>query len=215
MKDYYVILRVSRNATAEDIRRAHREQVLRFHPDRSQEPDPERFREVQEAYEVLRDDKKREAYNDELTKYEGRSQTHREPIHRGPLALWDEFGSVMPGIEEILDHIRRDFFGPIRKVEPLRELNVEFILNPDEAACGLTQPLDVPIYENCAACDGRGGAFPFPCLQCDGKGWAWGRRTISVRIPPGIREGTTLRIPLQQLGIRNLYLNVHVRVQPP
>jgi len=214
MKDYYVILKVSKNASAEDIRRAHRKQVLRYHPDRSPEPDPEKFREVQEAYEVLRDEEKRGAYNDTLKKHEEQARQPTKPAHRGPMSLWEEFGSVLPGIDEILDHIRRDFFGPIRKVETLKELNVEFVLNPDEAACGASQPLDVPIYEYCPTCSGRGGAFPFPCLQCDGKGWTWGKQTISVRIPPGIEEGTTIRIPLQQLGIQHLYLNVHIRIQP-
>jgi molecular chaperone DnaJ len=214
MKDYYVILKVSRNASAEDIRRAHRKQVLRYHPDRSSEPDPEKFREVQEAYEVLRDEERRGAYNDTLKKNEERIHPPAKPVHRGPMSLWEEFESVLPGIDEILDHIQRDFFGPIRKVEPLKELNVEFILNLDEAARGASQPLDVPIYTHCPTCDGRGGAFPFPCLQCDGKGWTWGKRTISVQIPPGIEEGTTIRIPLQQLGIQHLYLNVHIRIQP-
>lgn len=214
MKDYYLILKVSRNASEEDIRRAHRKKVLRHHPDRSEDPDPERFREVQEAYEVLRDEQRRRAYNDSLEKHEAGVHPPAQPVHRGPISLWEEFGSVMPGIEEILDHIRRDFFGPVRKVESLKELNVEFILNPDEAASGGSHPLDVPIYKNCTDCGGRGGAFPFPCLRCDGKGWTWGKRTISVRVPPGVREGTTIRIPLQQLGIRHLYLNVHIRIQP-
>jgi len=106
MKDYYVILKVSRNASAEDIRRAHRKQVLRYHPDRSQEPDPEEFRDVQEAYEVLIDEKKRGAYNDTLENHEARLRPSSKPVHRGPVSLWEEFGSLMPGIEEILDHRR-------------------------------------------------------------------------------------------------------------
>ena len=214
MKDYYLILKVSRDASEDDVRRAHRKQVLRHHPDRSPDPDAEKFREVQEAYEVLRDEDKRGAYNHTLKKHEERIHQPAKPVHLGPMSLWEEFGSVMPGLDEILDHIQRDFFGPRRKVEPLKELNVEFIMNPDEAARGGSQPLDVPIYEYCSTCDGRGGYFPFPCLRCDGKGWTWGKRTISVRIPPGIEEGTTIRIPLQQLGIQHLYLNVHIRIQP-
>jgi DnaJ-class molecular chaperone len=214
MKDYYLILKIPRDSSAEDIRKAHRRQFLRYHPDRSTEPDPTRFREAQEAYDVLRDQEKRRDYNDRLKDHEDRLHTHPEPVHRGPMSLWEEFGTVLPDIGEILDHIRRDFFGPIRKVEPLRELNVEFILNPDEASCGGSLPLDVPVYEDCPRCDGRGGAFPFPCLLCDGKGWSWGKRTISVRIPPGVQDGTVMQIPLQKLGIEHLYLNVYIRIQP-
>ncbi len=213
MKDYYLILKIGRDASDEDIRRAHRRQVLRYHPDRSEEPDQERFREVQEAYEVLRDQDKREAYNRKLNKREEHLHVPPRAVHRGPVSLWEDFGSVLPGIEEILDHIRRDFFGPTRKVEPLRELNVEFIMDPHEAAVGVTQKLDVPVYEHCPNCDGRGGTFPFPCLHCDGKGWKWGKRSLNVRIPAGTRDGTTFRIPLQHLGIENLFLNIHIRIQ--
>jgi molecular chaperone DnaJ len=213
MKDYYVILKIARDASEEDIRRAHRKQVMRCHPDRSDEPDPERFRQVQEAYEVLRDEKKRQAYNSELKEYE-RLRRPPEPLHRGPVSFWEEFGTVLPGIDEILDHIRRDFFGPVRKVEPLKDLNVEFILNPDEAALGVRISLDVPYYEYCPRCEGGGGTFPFPCIFCDGKGWVWGKRPISIRVPAGVRDGAVFQVPLQQLGIEHLYLNVHVRIQP-
>lgn len=214
MKDYYLILRVDRDASGEDIRRAHRKLVLRYHPDRTPKHDNERFREVQEAYEVLRDEGKREIYNDSLKKHEEHADPPAKPVHGGAMSLWEEFGSVMPGIDEILDHIRKDFFGPIRKMELLKELNVEFIMNPHEAASGARQPLDVPVYERCPACDGRGGAFPFTCLHCDGEGRIWGRRTVSVRIPPGVQDGATFRIPLQQLGIKHLFLNVYIRIQP-
>lgn len=214
MKDYYLILKIPRDASTEEIRKAHRQQVLRYHPDRSTNPDPARFREAQEAYEVLRDQERRKEYNHRLENHEDRLYTPPEPVHGGPISLWEEFETVSPGILEILDHIRRDFFGPVRKVDPLRELNVEFILDPDEAACGVSLPLDVPVYESCPRCGGRGGAFPFPCLLCNGKGWSWGKRTISIRIPPGIQEGTVMQIPLQKLGIQLLYLNVHIRIQP-
>lgn len=212
MKDYYVILKVSRDATADDVRRAHRKQVLRFHPDRSTEPDTEKFREVQEAYETLGNAGKRSAYDRELASHEDRIRPMAEPVHRGPIPLWEDFRTVMPGLEEILDHIRRDFFGPIRKLETLKDLNVEFILDPEEAACGVRMPLEVPIYQHCRRCSGRGGVFPFPCMHCDGKGWTWGKKTIAVEVPPGVRDGSVFQIPLQRLGIKNLYLNIHIRV---
>jgi molecular chaperone DnaJ len=212
MKDYYLILKIPRDATSDDIRKAHRKQVLRFHPDRCTEPDPEKFREVQEAYETLSNTGKRRAYNDELDTYEDRFRPVAEPVHRGPISIWEDFGTVIPGLEEILDHIRRDFFGPICKVETLKDLNVEFILDPEEAACGVRMPLEVPIYQHCPRCSGRGGAFPFPCIRCDGKGWMWGKKTITVEVPPSVQDGKVFQIPLQRLGITSLYLNIHIRV---
>src|SRR3954469_20307869 len=63
-RDYYEALEVPRDASEEDIRRSYRKLARRYHPDVSKEPDAEdRFKEISEAYEVLRDPEKREKYD--------------------------------------------------------------------------------------------------------------------------------------------------------
>ena len=63
-KDYYSVMGVERSATPEDIKRAHRKLARKFHPDVSKEKDAEaRFKELAEAYEVLKDPEKRAAYD--------------------------------------------------------------------------------------------------------------------------------------------------------
>ena len=214
MKDYYLILEVSRDATKEDIRRAHRRLVVRYHPSKRQRIKAEQFSEIQEAYEVLSDSERCRDYRHQLKAYEDLAKRQPVPESRRPVSFWEDFGTTFPSIEEILDHIRTNFFGPTRKVEPLRNLNLEVVLDPDEAAYGVTFPLKIPVYHHCPYCNGRGGEFPFPCLHCDGKGWEFSKGTMRVRIPPGIQDGAVFQYPIQQLGIKNLWLTLTMRVEP-
>ncbi len=65
MSEHYAALGLKSDATLSDIQRAFRQKASQFHPDRNSDPDaPARFREVQEAYDVLSDDDKRKAYDD-------------------------------------------------------------------------------------------------------------------------------------------------------
>jgi DnaJ-class molecular chaperone len=65
MKDYYAQLGVAPDATPETIKSVYRKQASQYHPDRNSDPDAaQRFREAQEAYEVLSDDSRRKAYNE-------------------------------------------------------------------------------------------------------------------------------------------------------
>lgn len=78
-KDYYKIMGLARNASAEDIKRAHRKLARQYHPDVSKEKDAEaRFKEISEAYEVLRDPEKRAAYDQLGTRWQA-GQDFRPP----------------------------------------------------------------------------------------------------------------------------------------
>lgn len=94
MKDHYTALGLSSGASLADIKKAFRQQAARLHPDRNPDPQaPARFRAVQEAYDVLSDDQKRQAYDDNRRRNLLDSpidtareiwQTYFEPLRRPP-----------------------------------------------------------------------------------------------------------------------------------
>ncbi len=97
-KDYYAVLYVSHTASAEEIKKAYRLLARRFHPDASTEPNAtERFREIQTAYEILSDERRRAAYD------RMRLEQGRVPVEEGQTALaWEMTVSrqTLPCIEE-------------------------------------------------------------------------------------------------------------------
>jgi len=70
----------------------------------------------------------------------------------------------------------------------------------------------IPVFVHCAGCDGSGREWLSLCLTCQGQGMIETEQTISVQLPPGVRDGTIIEVPLRRMGIHNFYLRLHIRV---
>ena len=212
-KDYYAIMGVKRDATQDEIKRAYRKLARKYHPDVSKEPDAEaRFKEVGEAYEVLKDPEKRAAY-DQLGARWKAGQEFRPPPD------WDqgfEFHGGGPGgvdAEQFSDFFaslfgRGGFAGYGGRAQ--REFHARgedtyarVLIDLEDAYQGATRTLTLKHSE--LGADGR------PQLQ---------ERTLNVRIPRGVRQGQHIRLARQGgLGMGqgepgNLYLEVAFRPHP-
>ena len=147
-RDYYEVLGVSRTATAEELKRAYRKLALQFHPDRNpNDPQAEaRFKEVNEAYEVLSDQSKRQRYDTF-----GHAGTQGMPG-------FDFGGAGFGGINDIFDMFfgtaaaGRARTGPRRGVDLRLDLRLSF----EEAVQGVERELTIPRAEACEACHGTG-----------------------------------------------------------
>lgn len=175
MSDYYELLGVSRDADAEEIKKAYRKLALKYHPDRNKgSKDAEaRFKEVTEAYEVLRDSEKRAMYD----------RYGKQGI-RG-------VGAGAPGFDfsDAIEVFMRDFGGfsgledlfgmrggarrqraSTRKGQTVR---IRLPLTLAEVATGVTKTVRVSLLEECETCGGSGaeaGTHPTACATCGGSG---------------------------------------------
>ncbi len=163
-RDYYDVLGVERQATHEEIKKAFRRLARQYHPDVNKSPDAEgRFKEINEAYEVLSDQDKRAMYD--------------RFGHAGPQTGFGGFSDVggFGGIEDIFE----SFFGgartstarrgPSRGADLRYDLTIEF----QEAVFGCEKEIGVARHEACPVCNGSGaepGTAPIRCPQCNGTG---------------------------------------------
>ncbi len=173
-RDYYKILGVSRTATDEEIKVAYRKLAMKYHPDTNQgDTDAEdKFKEVAEAYEVLRDKNKKAMYD--RFGHEGLrgGGTGGGGFH-DPFDIFREvFGS---GFGSIFD----EFFGGQtgrsgrRNQRRGRDLQVRLKLTLEEIAVGVTRQIKIKKLVACDTCEGSGakkGSRPATCPQCEGKG---------------------------------------------
>ena len=216
-KDYYIVLGVSRGADVNKIKKAYRTVVKKYHPDVVQsEETKKRFLEIRDAYDTLSDERRRREYDKELAKQGSELRITRVPdIIERRTSLFEE-------IERLFSSAADDFFegflpgffdtekGRIRG----KDLYFEAILSPSEAAEGGLFPITVPTIEPCPKCSKTGAWEDFFCPVCSGYGRVQSEREFSLTIPPNVRHGTKIRLSMEDIGLRDAYLNVMVLIDP-
>ncbi|MEJ2482630.1 MAG: molecular chaperone DnaJ [Gemmatimonadota bacterium] len=174
MTDYYERLGVSRDADIDEIKKAYRRLAMDSHPDRNNSPDAEeRFRQVTEAYEILRDPEKRALYD----RY-GEAGVKRGSGAGPGFGGFDfadafevfmrEFGG-MSGLGDLFGGRGRPSRGPRRGSDLRMRLSVSL----EEAARGAQRSVKVKVLDSCEACGGTGaepGTRPERCATCGGAG---------------------------------------------
>jgi molecular chaperone DnaJ len=171
VSDFYSLLGLPRDCTEAEVKKAYRKLAMEFHPDRNPSPQAEaRFKEITEAYEVLRDPQKRAAYD----RY-GKA---------GVGAGAGGFGFHHVDLSEALNIFMRDFgglggfesiFGGGRRQEPRRgqDVRVTVRISLTEVATGVKKSVRLKTLERCAVCSGTGatpGTRPARCSTCGGSG---------------------------------------------
>ena len=167
-RDYYEVLGVSRTADDEELKRAYRKLALKYHPDKN--PDTradaeERFKEVNQAYQILSDAQRRAQYD----------RFGHAAFEQGGPGGFDFAG----GFDDILGDLFGDFFGTGRtrggRARARRGADLQYQLEISfvEACRGCEKTLSVPRLTRCETCGGRGakpGTTPQTCPQCNGSG---------------------------------------------
>jgi molecular chaperone DnaJ len=168
-RDYYDILGVPRNASAEDIKAAFRKLARQYHPDVSKEANAEeRFKEINEAYGVLSDPEKRRRYD----------QFGRQGLgDMGGVNMHDYTMDFSDLVEELFGSFGFGFGGTSgarsRRPRRGRDLQVQVVLAFEEAVFGVEKTIEVTRNEVCSTCRGSGaepGTSPQRCQTCGGRG---------------------------------------------
>jgi molecular chaperone DnaJ len=222
-KDYYEILGVACDADHEILKKAYRKLAKKYHPDRQPEDSraEERFKELQEAYAVLKDPAKRDRYDADVL---GRKN------HGGGKGKNASGAGVSEVVEDIFEFLRSRMEDQGKRGEDLRYM---VSLTFEEAALGIEKAIRIPKRKNCPACAGRGWKSPGgsrackvcrgegeitatkrnkkqvmecpgcdgkgilekkDCEKCEGKGKMPYRVQRRITVPPGVDNGSRLKV---------------------
>ena len=162
-RDYYEILGIDRNATDEEIKRAFRKLAFKYHPDHNHgDRTGERFKEVNEAYEVLSDPDKRAAYD--RFGHDGGERFRGQGFEGFDFG---GFGDIFDAFFSGMTHANR------HAPKSGANLQYELTISLEEAAFGCEKEIEIKRTELCATCHGTGarpGSQPVRCPNCNGTG---------------------------------------------
>jgi len=204
-KDYYNILGVKRDATEQEIKKAYRKLARQYHPDvnpgdKSAEA---RFKEINEAYEVLSDKEDRKKYDKYGDQWQHADQFEKAGGQR--TAYWD-FGSGGGQSVHFEEGDLESLFGGLfrgsragtysRRPRSRRGRDIEHPVEVtlEEAFRGTGRILSMENPQACASCGGTGRIQNVPCSVCKGTGVVAGMKRLEVKIPPGVKNGSRVRI---------------------
>ncbi|HVG02921.1 MAG TPA: DnaJ C-terminal domain-containing protein [Nitrospira sp.] len=224
-RSYYDILGVPRNASADDVKKAFRRRAREFHPDlhtgAKKTEMEKKFKELNEAHEVLSDPDKRKKYDQYGQNWEQAEAYEKARQQAGPQAGPGGQGGGFSGdFGDIFD----TFFGGRNRGGTTagfaidgEDLETDVELTIREVLSGVSRRIDLTERIPCKACGGSAIVRGRPCVVCGGSGTQAEKRTIEVRIPAGVQNDTRVRIAGKgQPGINggkpgDLYLRVHIQ----
>lgn len=240
-KDYYQILGVSRTSTADEIKTAYRKLARKFHPDLNpgDKAAEERFKELQEAYDVLSDTEDRKLFDQYGSNWravkqgatgpppgwEGAGTSGRSQSGRVDFSDFD-FGSFGGGgaggfdiFEEMFGRAARGGRGGTRRTARGHDVEAEIDLTLEEAHRGGRRTLQLQVAETCPTCNGTGVIDNNEiCSTCGGNGQVLRPKKIDINIPKGVRDGSVVRLAGQggsgANGAQPGDLYLHIRLGP-
>jgi len=253
---FYEVLSVERTASDGDIKAAFRKQAMQLHPDRNPGDNEaeHRFKEINEAYEILKDADKRAAYD----RYGHAAFEHGSGMNAAAHGFGADFATTFSDIfDDLFGMSGRRGRGSGRERGADLRYNMEISLL--EAFAGKAAQIRIPTPVTCEACSGtgakpgtkpkacpmcagqgkvrhaqgfftlertcpncqgRGQVIDSPCGSCSGSGRVVRERTLSVNIPPGVEDGTRIRLAGEgEAGVRggpagDLYIFLSIGTHP-
>ena len=223
-RDFYDVLGVNRDADEKTIKSAYRKLAMKYHPDRN--PDDsvaeDKFREATEAYDVLKDDQKRAAY-DRM----GHAAFDQNGGFGGGGFGGGGFGGGAGGFSDIFDEMFSDFMGGRgggrggRANTKGSDLRYDMDISLEEAFHGDNKTITIPVATRCESCDGSGaepGSSPVNCGTCGGHGKVRAQQgffTVERTCPACHGQGQTISSPCGGCGgqgrvQKNRTLNVNI-----
>jgi len=246
-KDYHQILNVAHEATDEEIKKAYRKLALKYHPDRNphNKEAEERFKEISEAYEVLSDQEKRfryerfggaddsgsifdsgfrgnfdDIFNDLFSDFFGGQRQREKKGEDLRYNLQIEFEEAVFGVEKEIEVPKEERCPACNgsRMEPGYKPSV------CKACAGRGQVRHshgfFTINRTCEYCNGEGFIIKDPCKACRGKGSVKTKKTLKIKVPPGVDTGARLKLRgegAQGYGATtpgDLYIVLHVKEHP-
>lgn len=219
-KNYYEILGISSDATADEVKSAYRKLARKYHPDVAGADGVEKFKEISEAYETLSDDTKRKRYDilcgifnynkstSDRTMQKEAQKAYRQAQKQEDIikeANKNKQKSEKTSNSQDFSDILNDFIDGFKhqqkpKKETHRPVNgdnitTDVVITMLEAMSGVSKTVNILSTQECQNCHGRKFANGMNCPVCDGLGTISQHKKITVKIPANVKPNSKIRIP--------------------